>query len=331
MTGLVEVEPDRWDEELGRLGLTDVYLSRGFVDASAGLVDARPALLAFTGTDGAVVFAALLRDDPTDVVSPYGYGGPVAAGATPPIAAFRAAYEAWCADHGVVTSFVVFHPLLQNQAYAADLGLRSIPLAGTVAWRLTEPDLRTRMHKHHRRLVRRAESLGLVASIDPAPVDLAAFVALYTDAMRRMGAASFYLFPPAYWSALVAGVRLVLVNVHDGDGRLVAAVLGMGERPWLHYHLGAAAAEGRGTGASQLALCTLAEWGRDHGYEALHLGGGVSGRADSLLEYKLRFAPGGLLGAGTGRAVHDRAAYIRLTGSPQVDWQGFFPAYRAPS
>jgi hypothetical protein len=31
----------------------------------------------------------------------------------------------------------------------------------------------------------------------------------------------------------------------------------------------------------------------------------------------------------TGRAVHDRAAYARLTGSDAVDWNGFFPAYRA--
>jgi hypothetical protein len=103
----------------------------------------------------------------------------------------------------------------------------------------------------------------------------------------------------------------------------------MGAPPWLHYHLGAASEEGRGTGASHLALCTLAEWGRAGGYETLHLGGGVSGRADSLREYKLRFAPDGLVPAATGRAVHDRDAYARLTGSDEVDWAGFFPAYRA--
>jgi hypothetical protein len=185
------------------------------------------------------------------------------------------------------------------------------------------------MHKHHRRMVRRAEREGLTATVTAPATDLAEFVALYEDAMRRLDASSFYLFPASYWEALARDVELQLVDVRDAEGTLAAAVLGMGAPPWLHYHLGAASEEGRGTGASHLALCTLAEWGRAHGYDTLHLGGGVSGRAGSLLDYKLRFAPGGLVPAATGRAVHDRAAYARLTGSEDVDWAGFFPAYRA--
>lgn len=326
---LVEVGPDRWDDELCRLGVTDAYLSHGFVRASAELVDATPTLLHLAATEGDIVFAALIRDDPCDVVSPYGYGGPVGVGAEPPVARFAPAYDAWCSERGVLTSFVVFHPLFANAAHAADLGFRPVPLAGTVAWRLADADLRGRMHKHHRRLVRRAENAGLVASVDPAPVDLSAFVELYTDAMRRLDASPFYLFSPPYWTALLRDVPLVRVDVHDADGELAAAVLGMGSPPWLHYHLGASAQGGRGTGASHLALCTLAEWGRENGYAVLHLGGGVSGRADSLLEYKLRFSPDGLLRAATGRAVHDPAAYARLTGANGVDWEGFFPAYRA--
>ena len=167
-----------------------------------------------------------------------------------------------------------------------------------------------------------------MATATPAPADLDEFVDLYTDAMRRLDASPFYLFGPSYWEALLRDVPLVRVDVRDGDA-LIASVLGMGRPPWLHYHLGASTADGLGTGASHLALCTLAEWGQESGYELLHLGGGVGGRADSLLEYKLRFAPGGLRPSATGRAVHDMDAYARLTGSDRVDWEGFFPAYRA--
>jgi hypothetical protein len=270
-----------------------------------------------------------VREDPRDVVSPYGYGGPIGAGADPPLAQFSAAYQAWCEATGVLTSFVVFHPLFGNDAHAETLGFHRVPLGGTVAWSLAEPDPRGRMHKHHRRLVRRAEREGLVASVEPAPDALDEFVAVYEHAMRRLDASAFYLFPPSYWTALLRDVPLVRVDVRSPGGELVAGVLGMGVRPWLHYHLGAAADAARGTGASHLALCTLAEWGREQGYALLHLGGGVSGRDDSLLEYKLRFAPDGLIASATGRAVHDPAAYERLTGSDTVDWAGFFPAYRA--
>ena len=103
----------------------------------------------------------------------------------------------------------------------------------------------------------------------------------------------------------------------------------MGEAPWLHYHLGGSVDGAGRSGASHLALLGLAEWGREHGYSLLHLGGGVGGREDTLLEYKLRFAPDGLRPAAVGKALHDPAAYTELTGSTEVDWAGFFPAYRA--
>jgi serine/alanine adding enzyme len=326
VTELAEVEPARWDDLLGRLGLTDAYAAYGFVRASAALVDATPMLLHLAGEGGDIAFPLLLREDPRDVVSPYGYGGPLGAGAEPPFAAFHEAYTEWCAARGVLTSFVVFHPLYRNDAHAKELGFRRVPLGGTVAWPLAG-DLRARMHRHHRRMVRRAE--GLVASVAPDPADLTEFVALYLDAMRRLDASPFYSFGPAYWDALLCDAPLVRVDVRDMDGALVAGVLGMGTPPWLHYHLGASTADGRGSGASHLALTTLAEWGRDRGFEVLHLGGGVGGRADSLLEYKVRFAPHGLVPSATGRAIHDPAAYARLTGADGVDWDGFFPAYRA--
>jgi hypothetical protein len=329
VTALEEVEPARWDGVLRHSGVTDVYPSHGFVQASAALVGAAPVLLHLAGDGGDVVFAGLLREDPCDVVSPYGYGGPLGIGEDAPFADFRDAYAAWCARRGVLTSFVVFHPLFGNDARAEELGFRRVPLGGTVAWSLDAPDLRAGMHRHHRRMVRRAEAAGLVATVAAAPGELDEFVALYLDAMERLGASAFYRFTPSYWTALRRDVPLVRVDVRDAAGSLVAGVLGMGRPPWLHYHLGASTEAGRGSGASHLALCALAEWGRERGFAVLHLGGGVGGRADSLLEYKLRFAPAGLVPSATGRAVHDPAAYARLTGSDTVDWTGFFPAYRA--
>jgi len=325
-----EVEPERWDEVLRTAGVTDVYYARSFVAASAALVDAEPVLLRLAGSTGDVFFACLLRHGPTDVTTPYGYGGPVGAGEDPPLAEFPAAYEAWCEGRGVVASFVVFHPLLGNAATPAATAFRRQALAGTVAWPLGGPELLPAMHRHHRRLVRRAAAAGYEVRVQPSPPELGDFVGVYEQSMRRAGAAPFYLFPPRYWSALLDGVRLVRVDVRAEGGTLIAGVLGMGDPPWLHYHLGGAADAARGTGASHLALYRLAEWGREQGYEQLHLGGGVGGRDDSLLEFKLRFAPRGLVPAAIGKAVHDRAAYLRLAGATAVDWEAFFPAYRAP-
>jgi hypothetical protein len=314
----VEVAPARWDALLGELGLTDVYASRGFVAASAPLAGGEPLLL----HDGErLAFPLLLRSDPADVVTPYGYGGPLGT----PRPDFPAAYAAWCAERGVVSSFVVLHPLYRNAAP----GFRATELGGTIAWPLGVPDLVGAMHKHHRRVVRRALAAGAELAVERDPADLTEFVAAYEQTMRRNGAAPFYFFPPAYWEALRRGVRLVRVAVRR-EGELLASVLGMGEPPWLHYHLGAGTEAGRGTGASHLALLGLAQWGAEHGYELLHLGGGVGGRADSLLEYKRRFAPDGWVPSRIAKAVHDEPAYLSLARAEAVDWDGFFPAYREP-
>lgn len=324
-----EVEPQRWDAVLRAAGVTDVYYSRGYVAASAALVDAEPALLRLAGDAGDVFLACLLRREPVDVVSPYGYGGPVGAGDDPPLAAFPAAYEEWCERRGAISSFLVFHPLFGNSDSPASTGFRRSALAGTVAWPLTAPDLLAAMHRHHRRLVRRAQAADYEVAIEPAPSQLDEFAGVYEQTMRRAGASPFYFFPRSYWDALLAGVKLVRVDVRE-RGSLVASVLGIGEPPWLHYHLGGAADAARGTGASHLALHSLAAWGSELGYRTLHLGGGVGGREDSLLEYKLRFAPQGLMPVAIGKAVHDRAGYFRLSGGAAVDWDAFFPGYREP-
>jgi serine/alanine adding enzyme len=325
---LVEVDAACWDDELRAAGLFDVYYSRGYVAAAARLADGSPVLVRLAGPGGSVFLAGIVRSDPADLVTPYGYGGPVGAGERPPLAEFAAAYQAWCERRGIVSSFAVFHPLLDNTDSPAAAAFHRTALAGTVAWPLHD-DLLAAMDKHHRRLVRRAQADGHEVTVERAPGDLAEFVAVYERTMRRAGAAPFYLFSPAYWEALRAAVGLVRVDVRRG-GELAASVLGMGEPPWLHYHLGGTSESGRGSGASQLALYALARWGKENGYTMLHLGGGVGGRSDSLLRYKLRFAPGGLVRAAIGKAVHDLPAYLRLTGADAVDWDGFFPAYRAP-
>src|SRR4051794_41968905 len=68
---LDEVEPGRWDELVRSLGVTDVYYSRGFVEASAPLAGGEATFLRM----GGVLFPCVVRSDPVDVVTPYGYGG----------------------------------------------------------------------------------------------------------------------------------------------------------------------------------------------------------------------------------------------------------------
>ena len=298
---------------LEELGFVDVYLTREYVEASTLLEPGRPL---FLRTDQGV-FPAILREGPTDVITPYGYGGPVGPG-------FWEPYTDWCRANGVVTTFVRFHPLYANQREAGpDVHVQ--PLAGTVAWRLDEEgDLFERMHRHHRRVVRKALSAGVEATAQLAPESLAGFVALYERTMERQEAEDFYYFPPEYWRALETSLRGHVVLFEAGDD---AKLLCLHAPPWLHYHLGASSDAGRKLGASTLLFLEAARWAQELGYTRFHLGGGVGGARDSLHEFKLRFDPGGEVEAAIGKAIHDREAYRRL--SPDgAGYDRFFPAYR---
>ena len=313
---LNEVEPEAWNGLLAELGVVDVYLTREYVEASCLLEPGRPLFL----RAGEAVLAAIMRDDPTDVITPYGYGGPVGAG-------FWEPYDDWCRENGVVTTFVRFHPLYANHRQAP-ASVKVELLGGTVAWRLDEEgDLVERMHRHHRRVVRKALAAGVEPAAAMAPESLGGFAHLYEETMKRQAAAGFYYFPCEYWHALETALRVHVVLFEAGDD---AKLLCLASPPWLHYHLGASSEAGRKLGASTLLFLEAARWAQELGYTRFHLGGGVGGARDSLYEFKLRFDPGGELEAAIGKAIHDEGAYGRLAGA-RADLDGFFPAYRAPA
>jgi serine/alanine adding enzyme len=331
---ITEVGPEAWDRLLDQVGCTDVYFRRGYAEASSRLDGGKPVLLHTANGSGDVLLVGSLRSIPgqetlTDVTTPYGYGGPVIAGAAPPVKAFWELYEAWCAENHVVSTFLRFHPLLENHRHAA-AATQLDALAETVTWRLDgDEDLFESMHRHHRRVVRKAAD-QVDIEVHEGPDRLDSFAALYEATMRRQNAADFYFFPPAYWEALANGLRDHLVRfdaVLGGDA--VASVLCLAAPPWLHYHLGAALEPARSVGASNLLMLKAARWGRERSYEQFHLGGGVGGQEDSLWEFKRRFAPGGRRDAWIGKLVHDESAYLALAGAETLELEGFFPAYRA--
>jgi hypothetical protein len=326
---LVEVDPEAWDELLGELDRADAYLLREYVEGAALLDAGQPTFLHLEGPGGHVVFACLVREIPgggLDVTTPYGYGGPVAAGDQPSVERFYELYERWCSDRGIVTTFVRFHPLFANHRQAPSQ-IRVELLAPTIGWRVDEGrDLLAGMHSKHRNVVRKAAASGVTVSAVAGAADLAPFVELYEETMRRRDAAPFYFFPPAYWERLPSlGERLVVFDAVL-DGELLASALCLSTRPWLHYHLSATSDRARTTGASNLLLFEAATWAQARGFTRFQLGGGLGGREDSLYEFKRRFDPEGICEAAVGKAVHDPERYAALAGDAGLD--GFFPAYR---
>jgi serine/alanine adding enzyme len=315
---LREVPAGEWDALLAELGCADAYLLRAYVEASCVLDPGEPVLLEHDGAVLACIVRAIPSSDAYDAITPYGYGGPVGDGA------FYNAYERWCAERSIVSTFIRFHPLFENHR-----GAHHATYSGpTVGWPL-KGDLLGVMHGKHRNTVRKAQKAGVAVDVTAAPDDLSAFMALYERTMDRQDAAEYYFFPAEYWEQLTSlGGYLVRFDALCG-GEVVASALCLRGDRWLHYHLGATDDAARDIGASNLLLYTAAVWAQEQRLEEFHLGGGAGGKEDSLLAFKQRFSPAGQREFWVGKLVHDEGAYRRLSGGDEIELDGFFPAYRA--
>ncbi|MCL4234658.1 MAG: aminoacyltransferase, partial [Deltaproteobacteria bacterium] len=196
-----------WDDALDRVGGADVYYERAYVNALADRGEGSPLLLHVEENGVEFVTAYLRRDlpfgdaDGCDLATPYGYGGPLARGASPgwedatardPGDAFR--------EIGAVSEFVRFHPVLETWRNA-DPRMTIAEISETVLWDLTPTDLRAGMSEQCRRNLRWAGKKGVRTDFANAE-GAQEFGAIYRDTMRRRGAADYYLFDDAYFRRL---------------------------------------------------------------------------------------------------------------------------------
>ena len=329
----------RWDELVDVSPTPDVYYRPGYCRAYEAAGYGRVVAVV---TDGAL-FPLLLRplpfeEDGFDAVTPYGYGGVLF---TEPGSVKRTPLHQlrdWCVANGVVSCLLRLHPLLggSEQLSEIDGGAVEIHEHGpttAVDPRQIDPGTRrlasmSKGRKADLTIARRELELAWGSDDDA----LEAFRRVYNGTMERLGAGAFYLFPPEYYAALVAGLgdRFAVALARRRDD-VVGGALFLADRRFAHYHLSGTTDAGRELKAGTLLVHAGAEWAASRGSELLHLGGGTSG-ADSLFAFKKSFG-GDTYTYSFASLVAEPERYEELVArrsrEPESPRSGFFPAYRA--
>ena len=314
MTGWLTLE--QYAVEWARSGDGDPYFRPEFLAASARAESAQPAAFAH----GGVLYPFLVRPLPVgrcDLTSAYGFGGPWGEGD------WRAAFRTACAERGVVSEFVRYHPVRGNQRLAGDdVSLTQVQQMVVLNLDSDDEELVRRMVPQARNKLRKALRSGVTA--EPSR-DLERFWQLYSDAMRALGASAGYLFPLEYFQELDAlGDGLLML---DAGSAVALFLCGAGA---MHYFLAASTDEGRRAAATNLVIYEAMRIGRDAGLRVLNLGGGLRD-GDALQSFKSSFGPGRAPYV-VGSAIHDADAYRRLSEQAGVDpGDPWFPAYRRPA
>lgn len=272
-----------------------------------------------------------------DIVSPYGYGGPVMTDVNPDNkekleAEFSKAFEEYCRENNIVCEFVRFHPIVEN---ALDFKNTYNPkwdrnTLGTNLGAYDDP-VSSEFTKHCRKRIRQALNKGVTYEVIEHPTDLSEFKEIYFDTMDRNEAGDFYYFDEEYFNKCIEhyGNNLLLVKAQF-EGKTIAAGMYFLYNKWIHIHLSGTRHEYLYLSPAYILRYALTLWGKENGYELIHHGGGRSNDPeDTLFTFKEQFAVNTKFDFYVGRKVWLADKYKEICTYCKVDPDSsYFPAYR---
>lgn len=322
-------EMEKWNRIVKLFDRHDIYYLNEYVSAFRHTSDGKPLLVFYHGdrmrlcyvvqqsdvADAEAFSGRLKHGKYFDWSTPYGYGGPLTDGFDEQdMVDFFDRLTNFCTTNRIVSQFIRFHPLLQNQRLFEDYcDLRK--LKNTVFIDISDKHLiYSNMDAKSRNMCKKAEKNGIEIIVDNSEEAKSAFVELYRSTMERNQASEYYYFNQQFFDDLFLSLagNYSLFNARYEEQVISSAII-MHCNGNLHYHLSASQRDYMHLAPNNLLLYTAANWGADHGYTKFHLGGGVAVK-DSLLSFKKSFNKQGLIDFYIGRNVFCKISYEELLG-----------------
>lgn len=294
---------------------------------------------------GGQAFVPASMSDAVDILSPYGYGGPLYEGPESDRAAtasvFEAGFAATCEELGVLAEFVR-EDLRQDHLLPRPVGEHEAKQDNVVLDLTVGLEERLRRWKGNaRRDAQRARDLGVRVMYDRTADTLQSFMDVYEKTMRRRHASNHFYIPRARFERMLEELRpyagFALVHAFDDSGPLSSELL-LCSADTIYSLFAGTNEEGLRRKASHLVKWANMGWGIGEGYRRYVLGGGMA-PGDGLFRYKASFGPGETAPYYVRRIVRDRGVYDALVESRRlreaeagVQWEpaeGFFPEYMA--
>ncbi len=243
-------------------------------------------------------------------------------------------FKNYCIENNIVSEFVRFHPLYNNQAYSPG-DVKNYPINETVVVDLSWPpdEIWENFTSACRNKIRKARRFGVKVSQDLRFENLDRFHELYINTMERLKAQPYYHIQKNWLYRLVELLSENVALFHAKyEDRIIMSAIFLISNQFVHYFLSGSDDDTSHIAANNLLLYEVALWAKNRGKEVLHLGGGLQPR-DNLFQFKASFSP---LRATffVGKAIHNAEIYEELCRRKRVAEEGhaidsdFFPKYR---
>ena len=272
-----------------------------------------------------------------DLITPYGYGGPVILDCIEGKEAqlvryFKEDFADYCKKNNIVSEFVRFHPLVRNAKkfkgmYEVKYSRKTV---GTNLKKYDDP-FQEEFSRSCRKNVRRALREGVSYQVTAAPDNIDSFKEIYYQTMDRNNANEYYYFDEQYFSQCLKHFKsnlLIVEAIYDDKTIAMGFYFIYGKT--IHIHLSGTLNEYLYLSPAYILRYAVTQWGKENSYDLIHHGGGRSGRAnDSLYLFKKQFGANTSFKFYLGKKIWNTGMYEKLCLERRVDANiEFFPAYR---
>lgn len=321
--------------------MLDVYYSQEYSNLSSTIENGSAEAVFYENDDGKIFYPYIkrkidLNEEYLDIVTPYGYGGPVLEGDQNAIKMFYRQFNEYCTDNKIITETVRLHPLLKNDAYMKDvMNVEYIRKTTAVDLTLSLEEIRKNYTSNNKRNIKKANKEGVTVFIsNNIKKDIEIFIDLYYETMNRNNTLSYYYFDRSYFYRQMEEMLLCksYLLLAEYKNQIIGGILLLIGNEYAHYHLGASKTEYLSLRPNNLLFDAMIEFSKSCGLKLLHLGGGYQ-ENDSLFKFKTSFTNNNNYNYFLGKNILNEKIYKELSQiaakslSPISD-SSYFPLYR---
>jgi len=303
-----------------------------------------------TSSEGSVLYTFIRRPiastsdgaetAPSDLITPYGYGGPQAwiRGSEGVLAAqFWNAFDDWARTHNVVTEFIRFGLFADNYLpYPGDVVTRSNNIV--IALEGEDDEIWMSFEQKVRKNVKKALRNEISVITDVSGEYLDDFLRIYEGTLDRRDAGSGYFFPRSFFQTIIDRLPGQFAFFHARhDGAIVSTELVLVSDESVYSFLGGTDSAAFEFRPNDLLKYEVVKWARANGKKHFVLGGGpIPG--DGIERYKRSFAPNGAVDFKSGQRVLQPAVNAELVAAKRAEFDAgerewpedshYFPEYR---
>jgi hypothetical protein len=328
-----------WTNTISHFINPDCYYSFGYGRLFAKKENGSLFAAYYEDDDGKIFYPFIKRkvpfmEDLYDIVTPYGYGGPLIEGDRKSIDRFYKEFCTYCESQRVITETIRFHPCYGNYKLLENvMDVKYVRKTTAVDLRTSLETIREQYSSMNKRNIKKAKNHGLYCFVaENNQENLNIFMDLYKETMDRNQAVGYYYFNEEYFHNQLNETDLsnTFLLFSQKNQEIIAGVLVLVGKALSHYHLGASRTKYLELKPNNLLFDYMIEFCHSKGSQLLHLGGGYS-EDDGLFKFKSSFTNKNNFNYYLGRRIHNPELYQKIIKELKEKYhldEQYFPIYR---